>query len=380
VTTANLSTFISDSMTPSWWNGNARLTQFSGLLLGAHLAHAGLIVLWAGTRVLSEVGNFDPSLSFPDQGLLLIPHLAALGFGIGSNGTVDTYPYFVIGILHLVASAVLAAGGLYHVFGGPPVLEESDNHRAVKFHYEWTDHRQLGLILGHHLIFLGVAAWLFVLKATTWGGLYDQTLGTVHRINDPTLNPGTIFGYLLGRNHGVWSAQGLASVGTLQDVVGGHIWIGTLEILGGIWHIRKPPAPWSRWLLKINAHAVLSYSLAGVAWMAFLSCFFLYNPLVFPPELYGTGKAALANVQFLLGLVTLGGHVWHASVARAEVKAKSSRASESMAAIATQPSPAVAVKEMQASPPESAETQEMPQDDEVGWAESDTEKTETGDQ
>jgi photosystem II CP43 chlorophyll apoprotein len=136
VTTANLSTFTPENMTNSWWNGNARLTKFSGLLLGAHLAHAGLIMLWAGTRVISEVGNFDPSLSFADQGLLLIPHLAALGFGFGPEGIVDTYPYFVIGILHLVASAVLAAGGLYHVFGGSPVLEESDNSRAVKFHYE----------------------------------------------------------------------------------------------------------------------------------------------------------------------------------------------------------------------------------------------------
>jgi photosystem II CP43 chlorophyll apoprotein len=375
VTTANLSTFTPENMTNRWWNGNARLTKFSGLLLGAHLAHAGLIMLWAGTRVISEVGNFDPSLSFPDQGLLLIPHLAALGFGLGPEGIVDTYPYFVIGILHLVASAVLAAGGLYHVFGGSPVLEESDNRRAMKFHYEWTDHRQLGFILGHHLIFLGLAAWLFVLKATTWGGIYDSTMGTVHVIGSPTLNPGTIFGYLFGRNHGAWSPQGLASVSTLQDVVGGHIWVGTLEILGGLWHIRKPPAPWSRWLLKVNAHAVLSYSLAGVAWMAFLSCFFLYNALVFPPELYGTGKAALANVQFFLGLVTLGGHVWHASISRTQVK--SSRASEQKGSTAT--SPANVAPAMPATSPEATDSEEVSHDDVVTSAEPDTKEPETQD-
>ena len=152
----------------------------------------------------------------------------------------------------------------------------------------------------------------------------DPTVSSVQIISNPTLNPATIFGYLVGRNHDLWSLQGLASVSTLQDIVGGHIWIGTLEILGGIWHIQKPPAPWSRWLLKINAHAILSYSLAGVAWMAFLSCVFIYNPLVFPAELYGTDKTALSNVQFLLGLVTLGGHIWHASIARAEFKLKSS--------------------------------------------------------
>lgn len=325
MTTAKITTLNPDNISDRWWNGNARLTEFSGLLLGAHLAHAGLIALWAGGRVLFEVDIFEPTLPISEQGLLLIPHLATLGFDLEADGFVNTYPYFVIGVLHLVGAAVLGAAGLYHVFSGSPVLEDAGD-RAAKFHYEWTDHRQLGFILGHHLIFLGIAAWLFVLKATTWGGIYDPTVGSVHTISNPTLSPATIFGYLFGRNHGAWTLQGLASVSTLQDVVGGHIWIGTLEILGGIWHIRKPPAPWSRWLLKINAHAVLSYSLAGVAWMAFLSCFFIYNPLVFPPEFYGTSQAGLSNAQFFLGLTTLGGHVWHASLARSQYRSKSNQA------------------------------------------------------
>ncbi len=29
-----------------WWSGNAQLTNLSGRLLGAHVVHAGLIVLW----------------------------------------------------------------------------------------------------------------------------------------------------------------------------------------------------------------------------------------------------------------------------------------------------------------------------------------------
>ena len=34
-----------DSTGYAWWSGNARLINLSGRLLGAHVAHAGLMVL-----------------------------------------------------------------------------------------------------------------------------------------------------------------------------------------------------------------------------------------------------------------------------------------------------------------------------------------------
>ncbi|NJL65992.1 MAG: chlorophyll a/b binding light-harvesting protein [Oscillatoriales cyanobacterium RU_3_3] len=317
MTIASINEFGKDETNFKWWVGNARLTDLSGRLLGAHVAHAGLIVFWAGATTISEVTRFVPNVPMFEQNLTLLPHLATLGWGVGSGGAViDTYPYFAIGILHLVASAVLGAGGLFHVFRGPAILHNGGGI-APLFHYEWNDAKKLGFILGSHLVVLGIGAFLLVLKAMYFGGIYDSAIDNVRLIVNPNLNPATIFGYLFGFANGGWTILGMAAVNNLEDVIGGHIWIGAMLIAGGVWHLRVEPFPWAKQLLIINADALLSYSLGGLAFMAFVSCVFVgYNTIVYPVEFYGSDRLGLTNVQFLLGVVALGGHIWHASRAR----------------------------------------------------------------
>ncbi|KAK8948779.1 Photosystem II CP43 chlorophyll apoprotein [Platanthera zijinensis] len=69
---------------------------------------------------LFEVAHFVPEKPMYEQGLILLPHLATLGWGVGPEGEViDTFPYFVSEVLHLISSAVLNFGGIYHALLGP---------------------------------------------------------------------------------------------------------------------------------------------------------------------------------------------------------------------------------------------------------------------
>ncbi len=282
----------------AWWAGNARLINLSGKLLGAHVAHAGLIVFWAGAMTLFEVAHFTPEKPMYEQGFILLPHIASLGWGVGAGGEViNTFPFFVVGVVHLISSAVLGLGGIYHALRGPDVLEEYSSF----FGYDWKDKNQMTNILGFHLIILGCGALLLVLKAMFFGGLYDTWApggGDVRVITNPTLNPAVIFGYLLKSPFG--GDGWIVSVDNLEDVVGGHIWIGLICIAGGVWHVLTKPFGWVRRAFIWSGEAYLSYSLGALSLMGFIaSCMVWYNNTVYPSEFYGpTGPEASQSQAF----------------------------------------------------------------------------------
>eukprot|EP00973_Karenia_brevis_P096077 12430494-Karenia_brevis.AAC.1 len=67
----------------------------NGRLLGAHVAHAGLMILWCGAMTLFETAHYIPELPLYEQGCILLPHVATLGWGVDPEGEISgTYINF----------------------------------------------------------------------------------------------------------------------------------------------------------------------------------------------------------------------------------------------------------------------------------------------
>jgi photosystem II CP43 chlorophyll apoprotein len=123
------------------------------------------------------------------------------------------------------------------------------------------------------LILLGVGAFLLVLKDLYFGGVYDTWVlgsGNIRRITNLILSLSIIFGYLFKSPFG---GEGwIVSVNNLEDIIGGHIWLGSICIFGGIWHIMTKPFEWAHCVIVWFGEAYLSYSLTTISIFGFIAC------------------------------------------------------------------------------------------------------------
>ena len=327
-----MQTYGNPDVTYGWWAGNAGVTNRSGKFIAAHAAHTGLIAFAAGASTLWELARFDPSISMGHQSSIFLAHLASIGIGFDETGTIWTGANVVsIAVVHLVASMVYGAGGLLHSLYFEADMQGSEVQQARKFKLEWNNPKNLTFILGHHLIFLGVANIQFVEWARIHG-IYDAAQGVVRQVD-----------YNLNLNS-IWNHQfDFLSISSLEDVMGGHAFLAFLMISGGALHIAQQTGQWTKYKGAgiLSAESVLSFSLAGIGWMAIVAAFWCAtNTTVYPEAFYGepltqkftiapywidTGdlsdgtaffghstRAALTNVHYYFGFFFIQGHLWHA--------------------------------------------------------------------
>lgn len=292
----------------SWWAGNSRFIELSGKFLGAHIGHAGLIIYWAGAMSLFELSHYVPEKPCYEQGFIIIPHLATLALSVDNVGHISpggeithVYSYFVTGTIHLVSSGILGLGGVYHAVLGPERLEETSY--GLIFGYQFQDRFRMTTILGAHLGTLGLASLLLFLKAVYLGGLYDTWAsggGDIRLIKETcvSFNPYVLGRYLLRAPFG--SEGWLISVNNMEDLVGGHYWVGYYLIIGSLWHVQTRPLGVVVRGFTWTGEAYLSYSLSALATCGFIAATYAwYNNTAYPSEFYGpTGPEASQAQSF----------------------------------------------------------------------------------
>ena len=252
--------------------------------------HTALIIFWSASMALFELSHFSAEKPLYEQGFILLPHLATLALCILPGGEItDIYSYFVTSTLHLISSGILGLGGIYHAIFGPERLEERTY--AFLFALNFKDRFRITAILGAHLGTLGSIALFLFLKALYFGGLYDTWAsggGDIRLImpSNVSLNPYVLGKYLTRAPFG--SEGWIISCNNLEDLIGGHYWVGILLIMGSLWHIQTRAFGVIIRGFTWSGEAYLSYSNAAISSYASIAAIFSwYNNTAYPSEFYG---------------------------------------------------------------------------------------------
>merc|ERR1712072_1303448 len=209
------------------------------------------------------------------QSSIFLAHVASIGIGFDEAGAWTCAGVASIAVVHLVLSMVYGAGGLLHsvLFVGD--MQDSEVPQARKFKLEWGNPDNQTFILGHHLIFFGVACIWFV-EWAKWHGIYDPALGAVRTVFPGYGDFGMVYGHQFD----------FLQIDSLEEVMSGHAFLAFLEISGGAWHIAtKQLGEYTEFKGAglLSAEAVLSWSLAGIGWMAIVAAFWCAtNTTVYP--------------------------------------------------------------------------------------------------
>ncbi|KAF3672249.1 hypothetical protein FXO37_07631 [Capsicum annuum] len=149
------------------------------------------------------------------------------------------------------------------------------------------------LILLHHLATLGWGVLGF-------GGVYHALLGP------ETLEESfPFFGYSLKSPFG---GEGwIVSEDDLEDIIRQHVWLGSIFILGGIWHILTKPFARARCAVRLyvlERLTCLIVCFSALSVFGFIACCFVwFNKTAYPSEFYGPTGSETSQAQAFTFLV-----------------------------------------------------------------------------
>ena len=107
-----------------------------------------------------------------------------------------------------------------------------------------------------------------------------------------SLNPYSVAKYLV---HAPFGNEGwIISINNLEDLLGGHLWVGAICLVGGIFHVNSRLFQVFTRSFIWSGEAYLSYSLSAISIIKFtIAVFSWYNNSVYPIKFFGpTGPEA----------------------------------------------------------------------------------------
>ena len=219
------------------------------------MSHAALMVLWAGAMVLFELSRFVGDKPLFGQGFILVPHLSMLAPLPPPPAL--AFHAFTAAVLHLFSGGPLALGGCFHA----PLSSERLGSAAAgsPFSFSCRDRFRTSSILAAHLLPLGVSR--SALKRVGGEGF-------------------------------------IVSVGSVEDVAGGHFWLAAFLVVGSAWHLQtSPPSAVSRSFVWAG-EGFLSYSLSALSLAGFAAAAFAwYNTTAYPSEFLGPTAPEASQAQ-----------------------------------------------------------------------------------